>query len=113
MSFAVRLVPDELRSLSFAGIGGVFVPVGGPFAHPMRIISIKNLTNQNLTFSFDGINPHDVVPAEAGVVYDFCTNRITNDGAFIAAGTQIFVEDNGVAPTSGAVFITCFYGFGD
>lgn len=113
MSYGIRLVPDTLRTLAFGAIGAGFTTLGGVFIHPMRIISIKNLTNQNLIFSFDGINQHEVVPAESGIVWDFCTNRYSSAGAVIGIGTQVYVLYPGVAPTSGSVYLSCFYGFGE
>jgi hypothetical protein len=112
MSYGIRVVFDQLRSLAFGGIGVGYAPVGGVFLHPMRIISIKNLTDANLLFSFDGVNDYDIVPAEAGVVYDLCTNRVGTLGAFLSVGTQVYVKESGV-PTVGAVYVTCLYGYGE
>lgn len=112
MSFGIRLVPDTLRTVAFGAIGANYSAVGVPFAHPMRIVSIKNLTDEDLLFSFNGVNDHEIVPAGAGIVWDFCTNRVSTAGAFISTGTQIYVKQSGV-PTSGAVYVSCFYGFGE
>ncbi len=113
MSFGVRIVPDVLRIRGFGGIGAAYLAVGSVFAHPMRIINIQNLTDAILLFSFDGENDHVVVPNESGIIYDFCTNRVGMAGAMISNGTTIFVKHAGVAPTSGNVYISCFYGFGE
>jgi hypothetical protein len=113
MSFAIRLVPDTLRVVTYNNIGAQFYPFGPVLLHPMRIISIKNLTDQSVLISFDGINFHEIVPSESGIVWDFCTNRVSEAGAFIAAGTQIYVSDNAAAPTVGQVYMSCFYGFGE
>src|SRR5216684_1544781 len=112
MSFAIKLVPDTLRSSAFGAIGIGYTAIGTVFLHPMRIVSIKNLTNANLLFSFDGVNDHEVVPAEAGIVWDFCTNRVSTAGAFISVGTTIYVKQSG-APTVGSVYVSCFYGDGE
>lgn len=112
MSYGLKLVPDVLRSSAFGAIGAGYTAVGTVFLHPMRIVSIKNLTNAVLLFSFDGVNDHEVVPAGAGVVWDFCTNRYGDAGAVIGVGTTIYVKESGV-PTSGAAYVSCFYGFGE
>ncbi|CAB4127773.1 hypothetical protein UFOVP97_33 [uncultured Caudovirales phage] len=112
MSYGIRLVPDTLRSLAFGVIGVNYAPIGTVFLHPMRIISIKNLTNANLLFSFDGVNDNEVVPAEAGVVYDLCTNRVGTLGAMISIGTRVYVKQSGV-PTAGSVYVTTWYGYGE
>ena len=113
MSYGVRMVADILRSTSFGVIGAGYVPIGAVFMHQMRIISIKNLTNANLLISFDGIEDNDIVPLSAGVVYDFCANKTGVSGALMSIGTTIYVKDDGVAPTSGAIYLTCFYGYGE
>ncbi len=112
MSFGVRIVPDTLRSRGFAGIGAAYLAIGSVFAHPMRLINIQNLTDAILLFSFDGVNDHVIIPNESGIIYDFCTNRVGMAGAMISNGTTIFVKQSGV-PTSGSVYVSCFYGFGE
>jgi hypothetical protein len=112
MSFGIRLLPDTLRTAAFGAIGAGYTAIGTPFGHAMRIISIKNLTDANLLFSFDGVNDHEIVPTDAGIVWDFCTNRVSTAGAFISVGTTLYVKQSGV-PTSGAVYVSCFYGFGE
>ena len=113
MAYGSRLVPDTLRSLAFGGIGAAYTAVGSVFLHQMRLISIKNTTNQTLLITYDGTDDQDVIPAGVGIVYDLCTNRIGTMGGFLPVGTQISVKDTGVAPTSGSVYVTCFYGFGE
>lgn len=112
MSYGLRLVPDTLRTAAFGAIGAGYTAVGTVFLHPMRIISIKNLTDAILLFSFDGINDHEAVPDQSGIVWDFCTNRYGTAGAVIGVGTTIYVKQSEV-PTSGSVYLSCFYGFGE
>ena len=112
MSYGIKLLPDTLRTVAFGAIGVGYTAIGAHFNHPMRIISIKNLTNATLLFSFDGVTDHEVVPSEVGIVWDFCTNRVSTAGAFIGVGTTIYVKQSGV-PTSGSVYVSCFYGYGE
>lgn len=112
MSYGIRIVPDTLRSLAFGGIGANYAAIGTSFTKSMRIINIQNLTDAILLFSFNGVDDHVVVPNESGIIYDFCTNRVGTAGAVIGAGTIIFVKQSGV-PTSGSVYVSCFYGFGE
>ncbi len=112
MAYGLRLVPDSLRTAAFGAIGPAYVALGSVFLHPMRIISIKNLTDGDLLFSFDGVNDHEVVPSQAGIVWDFCTNRYGMAGAVIGVGTTIYVKQSEV-PTVGSVYLSCFYGFGE
>jgi len=113
MSYGIKIIPDTLRSIAFGDIGADYVALGSVFVHPMRIINIQNLTNAVLTFSFDGVNDHQVVPNESGIIFDFCTNRVGTLGAVIGIGTQIWVKQTSEAPASGDVYLSCYYGFGE
>lgn len=112
MAYGIRIVPDLLRTAAFGAIGAGYTAVGAVFLHPMRIISIKNTTDANLLFSFDGITDHEFVPSDSGIVLDFCANSVNTAGAFIGVGTTIYVKQSGV-PTNGSVNISCYYGFGE
>lgn len=112
MAYGIRLVPDELRSLAFGAIGVNYTAMGVAFAHPMRIISIKNMTDAQLLISFDGVTDHELVPDNAGIIWDFCTNRVNVAGAMISVGTTIYVKQSEV-PTTGSIYLSCFYGFGE
>ena len=107
-SLAIRLLPETLRTLAFGGIGGAYAAIGAAFANPSRILYITNTTDVVLTFSLDGVNDHFVVPTGAGLIVDVMTNRSNPGGAFvISQGTVVYVKG---APTSGAVYLSTFYG---
>lgn len=112
MAYGIRIVPDTLRTVAFGAIGAGYTALGTVFLHPMRIISIKNLTNATLFFSFDGVTDHEVVENSSGIVLDFCANSVNTAGAFVGVGTTVYVKQSGV-PTSGAVYLSCYYGFGE
>lgn len=112
MAYGIRMVPDTLRTAAFGAIGAGYTALGAVFLHPMRIISIKNMTDAILLFSFDGVTDHEVVPNEAGIVLDFCANSVNTAGAFIGVGTQVWVKQT-TAPTAGSVYMSCYYGFGE
>jgi hypothetical protein len=113
-SRGIRVIPDLLRLTAFGAIGGVYTAIGAVYTNPIRILSIKNATNQDIFISYDGVNNHEYLPAASGLVLDFCANAA--GGAtfpFIAAGTTIYIKDNGVAPTSGVVAVSAYYCIGD
>jgi len=113
-SRGIRVIPDVLRERAFGVIGAGYTALGIAFEHPIRIISFKNLTNQTLLFSYNGIDDHEILPSESGLVLDFTANA--GGGAtfpFIAAGTTIYVKHNGVAPTSGEAAVSAYYCIGD
>lgn len=112
MAFSIIMRADGLRSLAFGSISGTYAPIGLPFEHPMRVIKIANLTDATMTFSYDGVIDHEIIPEGGFVLIDFCTNQAATQGAFIAQGTVIWVKTSG-SPTSGSVYVSAYYGRGD
>jgi hypothetical protein len=109
---AVKSRYDALRSLSAGSIiVSQYVAVGAVFSNPVRILKIQNLTNANLFISFDGITNHDIIPANAGEVYDICSNAALASGLLeTPAGQRVYVMPESVAPTVGtAVYVTVQY----
>lgn len=109
ISSTIKLFPEPLRSLGFASIGAGYMGIGTALDNPSRILHIQNLTDATLLFSFNGIDDHEVLPANAFLLLDLTANRTTDSGAYIAAGTRIYVKQSGVA-TSGSVYVASFYG---
>ncbi len=102
---------DALRSKAAASITGSYTVLGTAFTHPMRLIKITNLTNGDLTISFDGVTDNELVPAGGFVLYDLCSNKNEPDQTFVfAIGTQVYVK--GTAST-GSVYLTTIYGQGE
>lgn len=112
MSFNIIIRADAIRSLAFGSISGTYAAIGTEFTHPMRIVKLTNLTDATVTFSYDGVVDHEVVPAGGFTLYDFCTNQAQTSGAFLAQGTIMYVKSSG-APTSGSVYVSAYYGKGD
>ena len=109
-NLAVRLYPEVLRTLAFSAISGTYVGIGTPLSNPSRILYIVNTTDVLLTFSFDGINPHFVIPSQSYILIDITANMATAGGALnIAQGQRIYVEGS---PTLGSVYLSTFYGAG-
>lgn len=107
---AQRLRYDTLRSLAFGSITTSYVAVGSAFTHAVRVINIDNLTDANLLVSFDGTNNHTVVPAGAGKIFDYATNRVGPvDQLEQSVGTTVYVKREGGAPTGGTVYVTVLY----
>jgi hypothetical protein len=112
-SRGIRVIPDELRTLAFGAIGAGYTAIGAVFDNPIRIISLKNLTDHTLVFSYDGVTDHEILPSESGLVLDFTANSANASFPFIAAGTTIYVKDNGVGPTTGLAAVSAYYCKGD
>lgn len=110
MSLAIRLQAEALRSLAFGSISAVYAGIGTSFAKPIRILNVQNLTDQTLLFSFNGIDDHFILPTEGFIILDVTTNKSLSQGWYIAEGTRLYVRDNGTPTTSGAVYVSAFYG---
>lgn len=112
MAFFVDMRANPLGSLAFGSISGTYAAIGTPFLHPMRAIAIKNYTNAQITFSFDGINDHVTLIALAGEVLDVSSWEFQGNGLLISNMTQMYAKQTSGAPTSGSVYIEAFYARG-
>lgn len=110
MSLAIRLVPEAVRSLGFAAIGAAYMGVGTAIDNAARIIVIQNLTDEEVMFSFDGLDDHLPLPTRGHLVLDISANKTLQTGFFMAEGQRLYVKHNGVAPTLGHVYFSIFYG---
>jgi hypothetical protein len=101
---------DAIRTLGEASILDTYVAVGTPLIHLVRMIYITNNTAGDMFFSVDGVTDQIFVPAGTSRPYDFNTNRTNRDQWFVLpTGTQFYVRFS-TTPTSGAVYIECFWG---
>lgn len=110
---AVRWAAENLRSVAFGAIGAQFTPIGDAIENPVRQIMLENATDVRLIFSTDGTNDKFTLAAGASVFFDITSNRTDMGGTFnLNAGQNSFlwVADNGVAPSLGAVYFSVFYG---
>jgi len=107
-NLAIQITPETLRTLAFGSISGTYAGIGTPLAEPSRIYYLVNQTDVLLTFSWDGINDHFVVPAGSYILIDVTSNRTNVGGAFaVAANTRTYVKGS---PGSGSVYLSSFYG---
>lgn len=110
-NLAIRVLPETLRSLGFASISGAYTGIGSSLSNPAHIILLQNLTDTVCFFSWDGINDHMVLPSNGYIIVDITSNKTVTGGAFmIGAGTRFYVKQGSIAPTSGAVYVSVFYG---
>jgi hypothetical protein len=110
MAFFVDLRADPLRSLAFGSISSSYAAIGTPFGHPVRMMIVQNFTNVQLTYSFDGINDHFVLPTFGQVIFDVTTNEFQQSGFVISVNTNMMVKGTGA--TSGNVYVSVFYARG-
>jgi hypothetical protein len=109
-NIAIQIYPEVLRTLAFGSISSTYAGVGTALKYPGRIYYLVNTTDVLLTFSWDGINDHFVVPAGSYILIDVTSNKTTNGGAFmVAENTRTYVKGS---PSLGAVYLTSFFGNG-
>jgi hypothetical protein len=109
MSLEKKVLPEAARSLSFGSIGAAYAGIGTAIDNPARMILLQNLTDATLWFSFDGINDHFPMATNVSLILDVTANKTFDQGFFIAEGQRFYVKRLGT-PTSGAVYLTSFYG---
>jgi len=109
-NLSTRIYPEVLRSLAFGSISGTYAGIGSGLLNPARIVYLVNDTDVLLTFSFDGINDHFVIPSRAFLLLDVTTNKTDVGGCFtVAQGQRVYAKGS---PTTGNVYLTTFYGTG-
>ena len=107
-NLAVRLYPETLRSLAFGSISGTYAGIGTAFLNPSRILYVLNNTDALLTYSFDGVNDHFVLPSAGFILLDVTANKTETGGALsISQGQRVYVKG---APGSGSTYVSTFYG---
>lgn len=109
MSLAIRLRAETARSLAFGSISGTYAGIGAAMTKPVRIFLLQNLTDATLWFSFDGVADTVPLPSNGFILLDVTSNKTLPQGFFLAEGDRIYVKTLGT-PTSGAVYLTTFYG---
>lgn len=104
MAYGRRAEFEAVREVAFGGIGATYAPLGAIITDNARIIGITNTTNTEVYISFDGITNHLRIAAYSFKLYDLTTNKVRDDGYFLARGTQIYQKRVAVAPTLGALW---------
>lgn len=105
-----RIASETMRTLAFGAVGAAFTAIGTPITNSSRLLKIDNFTNQNLSFSDDGVNIKFQLAASSSMIMDEATNRSSRDTIFsYAAGTQFWVLAPGAAPTSGQVNLSTWF----
>lgn len=112
LASSIRVRYEPLRSLLFSSISGTYAGVGLPFSNPVRILKVTNLTDVNILVSLNGIDDHDIVPANGFFLYDYCSNKAAAGGLLEQPqGDRIYVKAAGSnsSPTIGSLYVTIVY----
>lgn len=103
---------DAVRSMAFGSITNSYTALGTPFGHAMRVLNLRNTTDQGIYISFDGTTDNDYLPASSFALYDLTSDQDVNEHFRYQNNTQVFVK-YASAPASGAVYLTAIYGKGE
>lgn len=108
---SIRVRYEPLRSVGFSTITNAYTSVGLPFANPVRILKVTNLTDKNILVSLNGLDDHDVVSANGFFLYDYASNKANAAGLLEQPqGDRIYIKsETNVVPTMGNLYVTVVY----
>lgn len=112
MAYGTRAAFEPIREAAFGDVGAAYAALGGPFTDHARIVRIVNSTDVQVYISTDGVNDHLRMAANSFFVIDLSSNKVRDDGLFIAIGTQIYQRRVSGAPGSGAVWLEVLFAQG-
>lgn len=110
---SIKWLPETQRTISaatIAGSPGVYLGVGTALSNPARQFLIWNLTDEIIQFSFDGIHDHFVLPGNGFFLDDISSNTSLSQNFLLAQGTRLYAKSTAMAPSTGSVYFTVFYG---
>lgn len=111
MAYGTKVSFDAIREVAFGSITASYVALGTPLGRHARIISFNNSTDQAIYVSLNGTTDHIKVASNSFQLFDFSTNKIRDDGLFVAEETQFYVK-YAAALTRGAFWIEVITGVG-
>lgn len=108
---SIRVRYEPLRSVGFGSITSMYESVGLPFANPVRILKVTNLTDKNILVSLNGLDDHDIVSANGFFLYDYSSNKANVAGLLEQPqGDRIYIKSETVSlPTLGNLYVTVVY----
>lgn len=112
MSNGIRLLPEDLRSISSGTFTGTYQTLGTPLDHEIRLLKFVNNSNVDVTVSWNGTDDHDFLPASSAVIYDVTANKSAISGVGqlnIAAQTQFYVSGSAGGGNAGSVYLIALY----
>jgi hypothetical protein len=101
------LLPDVLRSIAASTFTGSYQAVGTALTYGARIVKFTNLASVTVTLSWDGINDHEVLPANSFVLIDVSGAKENAQYIEVQVGTQFFVKGSS---GTGSFYISSYYG---
>jgi len=99
------LYPEPLYSLDNTALSSSYTLLA-QLQNPSVIFQIQNLTNETITFSFDGQNDHLKLPANGFFLLDVSANKSLARSLNFQQGQTIYAKGTASA---GEVTVTSFY----
>jgi hypothetical protein len=107
MAYTRKLLYEVRRSIDAATFTGSYQNLGSALANNASIVKLVNNSTVLVDISVDGVNDHDVAPANSFWLYDETANSPPESGSiYIQKGTQYRVK--GSAGT-GLVYLVVQY----
>jgi hypothetical protein len=110
MSKAIRAQGEEVRTLAFGAISGVYAGIGTELTRPVRLIVLQNLTNALVMVSLDGLVDWMPLATNAHIILDVTSNKTIDTGFFFGEGQRFYIKDMGAAATVNGVYVSTLYG---
>lgn len=112
MAFGTKVAFEAVREVAAASITASYTAVGTATLDHARLISISNGTNAEVYISIDGVVNHLRLASNSFKLFDFTSNKVMDDGLFLAQGTIFYIKLVGAAATTGSVWIEVAYASG-
>jgi hypothetical protein len=110
MAIQLDLRAKPLQTVAFGSISGTYTPFSSAsFGSPIRIMIVQNLTNTILTYSFDGVVDHFVLPTLGQLIIDISSDEFQGNGFIVSSSTIMYVKGS---PGSGSTYVSAFYAKG-
>lgn len=106
MAYGRKVEFEAVREVAFGGVGAAYAALGAILSANARQIKISNATDAEIYISFDGVTDHLRIVGNSFDLWDFTTNKVRDDGFFLANRTQIFQRRVAGAPTSGSLWVS-------
>ena len=120
MGVGSRVLNNPQASIAFDDIGatyGQFTVPSTAWSHPSRMLILKNGTNANIVISIDGGRSDFLtIFTNESVILDLVSNsKPYGDSGlyFVADSTQLQLKYESGAPTSGSVYASSLYEYGE
>lgn len=109
MASGLRILPDVIRTVNSTAFTGAYQKIGAPLTYASCLIKFVNNSNVLITISWDGVNDHDIAPANSFCLYDIASDAGAQRGLYVEAGTQFWVKGAAAGTNSGTVYLVIFH----